>query len=114
MINISTSLKKILSDKNMTQIKLAELSGVSTGGINFIIRENKAELKTLDKIAEVLEVHPGCFFEGDTQQLAEFFHREIDPTYEMLLAEKDLRIAELKEMIESQREQIRLLKRQLQ
>ena len=57
--NIIFSLKKIRINKKLTQIRLAEISGVSQSYISEIETFLKSPtLETIEKLANALKVHP--------------------------------------------------------
>ena len=68
-------IKKILKYKGISQIELAEMLGISTTALNRIINGNPT-VGTLNRIADVLSVEVGDFFDrsevsldGDSKRL---------------------------------------------
>lgn len=60
---ISKNIKRLRSEKNLTQEKLAEMSGISLDYLGKIeVNINKPGLKTIFKLANALNVSPFEFF----------------------------------------------------
>lgn len=58
-------IRTIAREKNITMRRLAQELGITPQGLNSIILNNSTTLEKLDKIAEVLCVSPGEFFDYD-------------------------------------------------
>ncbi len=56
-------IKSLADKKNITIDRLAELVGLKSGAIYKMISENSTKIETLEKIAMVLEVPTGTFFD---------------------------------------------------
>ena len=63
-----SKLEKLLVNKNITQVKLAELTGISKTAINNWIkgRNKSIDSSNIEKIAAVLGVPVGYFFTNDS------------------------------------------------
>ncbi len=62
-MNLEEKIKKILSDKKLSQEKLANKIGMSKANLYNCFKRNSIETKNLEKIAEVLEVPVSYFFD---------------------------------------------------
>lgn len=88
--NVGYKLKKIRQERNLTQAKLAEQAGVSTGMIGQV-ESGKVEpsIKTLEKIAAALSLSP-CFFVTDDDDLSSLL-KPMNPEVRELLSDAKVR-----------------------
>lgn len=92
-------IKTFAKQKGITLAELAEAIGITPAGLTLIIKSNSTNTTTIEKIAQVLGVRVGSFF--DEQQ------EEVNPNEDQnsLLAQKDAIIAQKDKIIE-QKDQI--------
>lgn len=114
-------IKLLALQKNIPLSKLAEQCSITHQALNKIIRTNTTSIETLEKIAAVLGVSVGHFFDDDAPNVAIKTEGDYSPasrdgdisvvvgdsvlaervkSLQQLIEEKDVRIAELKERIE--------------
>ncbi len=89
---VGYKLKKIRSERNITQAELAEKAGVSAGLIGQI-ESGKVEpsIKTLEKIASALSISP-CFFVSEEDEVSSLI-KTMNPKVRQLLNDAKVRSA---------------------
>lgn len=87
---VGYKLKKIRSERNITQAELAEKAGVSAGLIGQI-ESGKVEpsIKTLEKIASALSISP-CFFVSEEDEVSSLI-KTMNPKVRQLLNDAKVR-----------------------
>ena len=87
---VGYKIKKVRCERNITQAKLAEKAGVSTGLIGQI-ESGKVEpsIKTLEKIADALSLSP-CFFVSEDDDISSIF-KPMNPEVRELLEDAKVR-----------------------
>lgn len=87
---VGYKIKKVRCERNITQAKLAEKAGVSTGLIGQI-ESGKVEpsIKTLEKIANALSLSP-CFFVSEDDDISSIF-KPMNPEVRELLEDAKVR-----------------------
>lgn len=114
MANLSL-IKTFVLDKGITLKEFAQQLGMSEQGFHRILKENSTSIDTLEKIAQMLGVHPSVFFDAPTPAGSVSTSEDItEPAgcgcvtipKEVLdmLAAKDARIAELTNMLLAMRQ----------
>lgn len=114
-------IKLLALQKDIPLSKLAEQCSITHQALNKIIRTNTTSIETLEKIATVLGVSVGYFFDECSSNVAIKTEGDYSPatkdgdisvvvgdsilaervkSLQQLIEEKDVRIAELKERIE--------------
>lgn len=71
-------IRKLCKERQITLRRLAHEIGTTEGAIHVALRTGRTSIETLEKIAAVLMVHPGIFFDSpynDTGDLRRRFDR---------------------------------------
>lgn len=58
-------IRRLASERKITLRQLAERAHLDESSIQVMFRRNSTTLATLEKICNVLEVHPGIFFDNE-------------------------------------------------
>lgn len=97
-------IKELAQERNMSLASIAEQVGITKVGMSILIRENKTLTQTIEKIAKVLDVPVGYFFDDDVNFPRPEQQAAPQDTAQLLeiIAQKD-------KIIEQQGEVIRLL-----
>jgi len=61
--NIDIEIKKLLKSESFNIMEFCKRIGLTHAGYQYSIEKESLKVKTLIKISEVLNVHPGIFFE---------------------------------------------------
>lgn len=107
-------IKDIAETKNISLKDLAIKLGMTPDGLQKIIKRNSTTTETLEKIANVLGVHVGAFFEGGpvSNQLikgngnAASIYGDVTAG---VLADKDKEIEHLKQLLKEKERTIQIL-----
>lgn len=100
MNEVYEKIKKLANNRSMTISELCHKVGITESGFHAAVKNNSLKLKTIQIIAEVLEVPQSYFFEENQNNLSTNSSKSKTDSkknnesyfYEMLLAEKDKRI----------------------
>lgn len=97
-------IKDLARSQKMTLADVARQAGITPVGLTILIRDNKTLTQTIEKIAEVLNVPVGYFFDNDVKLSKSEQQAAPQDTAKLLeiIAQKD-------KIIDQQNEFIRLL-----
>jgi len=76
-----SKLKFLLTQRNLSIRKLAEMIGYSEAGFHTMMKHDKMQVNTLEKIAEILEINPCDLIVQPKQQTAYSQASEPAPSY---------------------------------
>ena len=88
-------IRDIAKERQISIRKLANDVGISDVALHTLIKNGSTNTTTLEKIAQILDVSVGVFFEGNTEQLPENITQRQDNND---IADIGLRIRELREV----------------
>ena len=99
-------IKKLLNSRSMTINELCKQVEMTERGFHAAVKNNSLKLKTVESIADVLQVPISYFFDENQNNLSQEVIKPIETRknkesyfYELLLEEKDKRIGFLEKLV---------------
>lgn len=108
-------IRDLAKNKNITLKKVAELLGMTPVGLQKLMERNSTSTETIEKLAEILDVQAGIFFDGyvttnqtiqGTGNVASIYGNASVEFNEM---NKDKEIVHLKELLAEKERTIQIL-----
>ena len=78
-------IRDLCKVRQITLRRLAREIGTTEGAIHIALRTGRTSIETLEKIAAVLEVHPGVFFDSPYQSPYE--NNDLKPRFNRLVSQ---------------------------
>lgn len=96
-------IKTIAKQKGITLAELSDAVGITPAGLSLIIKSNSTNTTTIEKIAQVLNVRVGVFFDPESEKESAVADTN------SLIAQKDEIIAQKDKIIEQKDKIIEIL-----